>query len=69
MLEIDLQEVSDKSWQVFIQIRIIDSLPKIYLELTEDFPKIVDIFKVIFFFDSHKRWVLDGTSSLFQKRF
>ena len=42
--KIDLREVRDNNCRVLNQIRFIGSLPIIYRELNEDFPKIFQIF-------------------------
>ena len=39
----------------YIQIRITDSLAKISQKLAEDFPKVCEVFVVMFLCDSHKK--------------
>ena len=39
-----LQEVRDENYRLLNQIRVTGSLPMIYRELVEDFPKVFQIF-------------------------
>ena len=50
----NLREVRDENCRAIIPIRITENLPKIYWELTKDFPRICEILRWHILFDSHK---------------
>ena len=60
--KINLRKAWDGNCRMLIQVRITDSLPRIFEGLTEKFPKIHKIFVVMFFGMILTKWALNDIS-------